>query len=184
MRFPLITDSGEVRSVDLNASTSVRIAEKDLQVEVGRYLGLIASSRDQDVRRMTISTTGTGERNLYVSYISEVPIWRRSLPHRAAFQSGKETAAARLGHRGHTVGEMGQRGTLAGGRSAALFYSTTLGALYGRRPVVPLPESVQLSPQTHAATLMRGNGRLNGAVTDNRAQRWLEQTFGCWMKIT
>jgi len=59
----LITDSGEVRSVDLNASTSVRIAEKDLQVEVGRYLGLIASSRDQDVRRMTISTTGTGERN-------------------------------------------------------------------------------------------------------------------------
>jgi len=43
----LITDSGEVRSVDLNASTSVRIAEKDLQVEVGRYLGLIASSRDR-----------------------------------------------------------------------------------------------------------------------------------------
>src|SRR6266404_1873963 len=72
----LITDSGEVRSVDLNASTSVRIAEKDLQVEVGRYLGLIASSRDQDVRRMTISTTGSGERNLYVSYISEVPIWK------------------------------------------------------------------------------------------------------------
>jgi hypothetical protein len=25
---------------------------------------------------MTISTAGTGERNLYVSYISEVPIWK------------------------------------------------------------------------------------------------------------
>jgi len=37
---------------------------------------------------------------------------------------------------------------------------------YGRRPVVALPESVQLSPQTHAATLMRGNGRLSGMVTD------------------
>src|SRR5207249_11993354 len=33
----LITDGGEVRSVDLNPSTSVRITEKDLQVEVGRY---------------------------------------------------------------------------------------------------------------------------------------------------
>jgi hypothetical protein len=32
----LITDGGEVRSVDLNSSTSVKIAEKDLQVEVGR----------------------------------------------------------------------------------------------------------------------------------------------------
>src|ERR1700740_2759964 len=39
----LITDNGEVHSVDLNPSTSVRIAEKDLQVEGGRYLGLIAS---------------------------------------------------------------------------------------------------------------------------------------------
>ncbi len=37
---------------------------------------------------------------------------------------------------------------------------------YGRRPVVALPESVQLSPQTHAATLLRGNGRLSGMVTD------------------
>jgi hypothetical protein len=59
----LITDSGEVRSADLNSSTSVRIAEKDLQLEVGKYLGVIASSRDQDVRRMTISTAGMGERN-------------------------------------------------------------------------------------------------------------------------
>jgi hypothetical protein len=37
---------------------------------------------------------------------------------------------------------------------------------YGRRPVVDLPESVQLSPQTHAATLLGGNGRLSGQVTD------------------
>ncbi|HEV2103546.1 MAG TPA: carboxypeptidase regulatory-like domain-containing protein, partial [Candidatus Acidoferrum sp.] len=37
---------------------------------------------------------------------------------------------------------------------------------YSRRPVVPLPESVQLSPQTHAATLSGGNGRLSGAITD------------------
>src|SRR5467141_2266059 len=72
----LVSDGGEVRTVEVTPSTSVRIAEKDLQVEVGRYLGLIASSRDQDVRRMTISTTGVGERNLYVGYISEVPIWK------------------------------------------------------------------------------------------------------------
>src|SRR6266852_987856 len=61
----LLSDSGEVRTTEVTPSTSVRISEKDLQVEVGRYLGLIASSRDQDVRRMTISTSGAGERNLY-----------------------------------------------------------------------------------------------------------------------
>src|SRR5438477_1814418 len=72
----LISDSGEVHSVDLNPTTSVRIADRDLNTEVSKYLGLVASSRDQDVRRMTISTAGTGDRNLYVSYISEVPLWK------------------------------------------------------------------------------------------------------------
>jgi hypothetical protein len=72
----LISDTGEVRTVDLNPATSVRIVDRDLQIEVGKYLGLIASAREQDIRRMTVSTAGAGERNLYVSYISEVPIWK------------------------------------------------------------------------------------------------------------
>ena len=72
----LVTDSGEIRTTELTPATSVRIAEKEMQIEVGRYLGLIASSRDQDLRRMTVSSAGTGDRNLYVSYISEVPLWK------------------------------------------------------------------------------------------------------------
>src|SRR6202000_287979 len=72
----LITDTGEIPTVDLRPTTSVRIVDHDLQLEVSKYLGLIASAREQDVRRMTVSTAGTGDRNLYVSYISEVPIWK------------------------------------------------------------------------------------------------------------
>src|SRR6267378_2101847 len=163
----LITDSGEVRSVDLNASTSVRIAEKDLQVEVGRYLGLIASSRDQDVRRMTISTTGTGERNLYVSYISEVPIWKTT--YRIVLPSKADQKPLLQGWAivDNTVGEDwdGVELSLVAGAPHS-FIQQLSEPFYGRRPVVPLPESVQLSPQTHAATLMRGNGRLSGMVTD------------------
>jgi hypothetical protein len=163
----LITDSGEVRSVDLNAATSVRIVEKDLQVEVGKYLGLIASSRDQDVRRMTISTAGTGERNLYVSYISEVPIWKTT--YRIVLPSKAEKKPLLQGWAivDNTVGEDwdGVELSLVAGAPHS-FVQQLSEPFYGRRPVVPLPESVQLSPQTHAATLMRGNGRLSGMVTD------------------
>jgi len=163
----LITDSGEVRSVDLNASTSVRIAEKDLQVEVGRYLGLIASSRDQDVRRMTISTTGTGERNLYVSYISEVPIWKTTYRIVLPSKAGKKPLLQGWAIVDNTVGEDwdGVELSLVAGAPHS-FIQQLSEPFYGRRPVVPLPESVQLSPQTHAATLMRGNGRLSGLVSD------------------
>jgi hypothetical protein len=163
----LITDGGEVRSVDLNPTTSVRIADHDLQIEVGRYLGLIASARDQDVRRMTISTTGSGERNLYVSYISEVPIWKTTyrivLPSRA----DKKPLLQGWAIVDNTVGEDWDNVELSLVAGAPHSFIQQLSEpFYGRRPVVPLPESVQLSPQTHSGTLSGGNGRLSGVVTD------------------
>src|SRR5580704_3390473 len=59
-QISIVSDSGEVRVFDLTSATSVRITEKDVNQEVGKYLGLVASTRDQDVRRMTISTAGNG----------------------------------------------------------------------------------------------------------------------------
>ncbi len=163
----VITDSSEVHSVDLNSSTSVRIIEKDLQAEVGKYMGLVTASRDQDVRRMTISTAGTGERNLYVSYISEVPVWKTT--YRIVLPSKGEKKPLLQGWAivDNTVGEDwdGVELSLVAGAPHS-FIQQLSEPFYGRRPVVPLPESVQLSPQTHAATLLRGNGRLSGMVTD------------------
>ena len=163
----LITDGGEVRSVDLNSSTSVRIVEKDLQVEVGRYLGLLASSRDQDVRRMEISTTGTGERSLYVSYISEVPIWKTTYRIVLSSKADKKPLLQGWAIVDNTVGEDwdGVELSLVAGAPHS-FIQQLSEPFYGRRPVVPLPESVQLSPQTHAAMLTGGNGHLSGMVTD------------------
>jgi hypothetical protein len=163
----LISDTGEVHSVDLNPTTSVRIAEKDLQVEVGRYLNLIASSRDQDVRRMTISTAGNGERNLYVSYISEVPIWKTTYRIVLPTKAEKKPLLQGWAIVDNTVGEDWNEVELSLVAGAPHSFIQQLSEpFYGRRPVVPLPESVQLSPQTHAATLSGGNGRLSGAVTD------------------
>ena len=163
----LITDSGEVRSVDLNPATSVRILDHDLQVEVGRYLGLVAAARDQDVRRMTVSTTGSGDRNLYVSYISEVPIWKTTYRIVLPTKSDKKPLLQGWAIVDNTVGEDWNNVELSLVAGAPHSFIQQLSEpYYGRRPVVPLPESVQLSPQTHAATLVGGNGRLSGQVTD------------------
>lgn len=164
----LITDGGEVRSVDLNPTTDVRIMDKDLQIEVGRYLNLIASSRDQDVRRMTISTTGNGERNLYVSYISEVPIWKTTYRIVLPTKPDKKPLLQGWAIIDNTVGEDWDDVELSLVAGAPHSFIQELSEpYYGRRPVVPLPESVQLSPQTHAATLSGGNGRLSGVITDS-----------------
>jgi len=163
----LITDSGEVRSVDLNPATSIRILDHDLQVEVGRYLGLVAAARDQDVRRMTISTTGAGERNLYVSYISEVPIWKTTYRIVLPTRPDKKPLLQGWAIIDNTVGEDWNNVELSLVAGAPHSFIQQLSEpYYGRRPVVALPENVQLAPQTHAATLVGGNGRLSGTVTD------------------
>jgi len=161
----LVTDGGEVRTAEVTPATSVRIAEKDLQVEVGRYLGLIASSRDQDLRRMTISTTGAGERNLYVSYISEVPIWKTT--YRLVLSSKAEKKPLLQGWAivDNTIGEDWHdvEVSLVAGAPHS-FIQQLSQPYYGRRPVVPLPESVQLTPQTHAATLEPFARQMAGGV--------------------
>jgi hypothetical protein len=116
---------------------------------------------------MEIATTGTGERSLYVSYISEVPIWKTT--YRIVLPSKAEKKPLLQGWAivDNTVGEDwdGVELSLVAGAPHS-FIQQLSEPFYGRRPVVPLPESVQLSPQTHAATLMRGNGQLSGMVTD------------------
>jgi hypothetical protein len=163
----LITDTGEVRTADLNPATSVRIVDHDLQLEVGKYLGLIASAREQDVRRMTVSTAGAGERNLYVSYISEVPIWKTTYRIVLPSKPDKKPLLQGWAIIDNTVGEDWNDVDLSLVAGAPHSFIQRLSEpYYGRRPVVPLPESVELSPQTHGAAMTGGNGNLVGTVHD------------------
>jgi hypothetical protein len=163
----LVTDAGEVRTADLGAATTVRLLERDLNQDVGRYLNLIASTRSQDLRRMTISTAGAGDRQVYVSYISEVPLWKTT--YRIVMPSKANAKPLLQGWAivDNTVGEDWEDVELSLVAGAPQSFIQQLSQpYYSRRPVVPLPESVQLSPQTHAATLIPGSGTLNGTVTD------------------
>lgn len=150
----LVSDTGEVRSAEVTSATSIRIAERDLRMEVERYLSLVASSRDQDLRRMTISTTGIGERNLYVSYISEVPIWKTTYRIVLPSKADKKPLLQGWAIVDNTIGEDWNDVELSLVAGAPHSFIQQLSQpYYGRRPVVPLPGSVQLTPQTHAAAL-------------------------------
>jgi len=148
----LITDSGEVRVFDLTPSTSVRIADKDVSDEVGKYLGLVASTRDQDVRRMTISTAGDGERDMLVSYISEVPVWKST--YRIVVPTDGKPLLQGWAIVDNTVGEDWKNVELALVAGAPQSFVQELAQpYYARRPVVALPENAMITPQTHEATL-------------------------------
>src|SRR5579864_6994293 len=54
LELAVVTDAGEVRTFTLTSGLSVRVEDHDLNEEISRYLSLVRSSRDQDLRRMTI----------------------------------------------------------------------------------------------------------------------------------
>jgi hypothetical protein len=151
-QISIVSDAGEVRVFDLTPSTSVRVAEKEVNEEVGKYLGLVASTRDQDLRRMTISTAGEGERNLLVSYISEVPVWKST--YRIVIPNEGKPLLQGWAIVDNTVGEDWKNVELSLVAGAPQSFVQELSQpYYTRRPVVALPENAMITPQTHEATM-------------------------------
>jgi hypothetical protein len=151
----LLTDAGEVRSFELWPGTSVRIADRELSDEVNRYLNLIGSAMAVDLRRLTISAQGTGEREVFVSYISEVPVWKSTYRILLDAKAGAKPLMQGWAVVDNTVGEDWkdvQLSLVAGAPQS--FVQDIAQPLYVRRPVVPLPQSVTLTPQTHEAAAM------------------------------
>ena len=162
----LISNDGTVHSIELHPGVTVKIAEQDLREDVGRYLAVVASGRDQDVRRMTLAATGNGTRRLMVSYISEVPIWKST--YRLVLPDN-ETSPVLQGWAvvDNTVGAdwTNVELSLVAGAPQS-FVQRVSQPQYVRRPEVPLPQTVLLSPQTHEATLQSGAGTIRGTVRD------------------
>src|SRR5271167_2953191 len=162
-QISIVSDAGEVRVFDLTPATSVRVAEKEVNEEVGKYLGLVASTRDQDLRRMTISTAGDGERNLLVSYISEVPVWKST--YRIVIPNEGKPLLQGWAIVDNTVGEDWKDVELSLVAGAPQSFVQELSQpYYTRRPVVPLPENAMLTPQTHEATMEGQADIVNGEL--------------------
>ncbi len=163
----LVSDTGEVRSFEITPAVSVRLAERGVNDEVGRYLALLSSVRQQDIRRMTIATAGSGERQLYVSYISEVPVWKTTYRIVLPSKLGEEPLLQGWAIVDNTVGEDWNNVELSLVAGAPQSFIEPLSQpYYARRPVISLPEAAQLTPQTHEGSMLGGLGGLSGVVTD------------------
>ena len=156
--FAIVTDSGEMRSFVLSPLVSVHLADHELTSEVARYLDLVASSRAKDLRQMTITATGSGERNVFVSYISEVPIWKSTyriiLPDEATARPDAKPLLQGWAIVDNTIGEDWKdvHLSLVAGAPQS-FVQNISQPFYARRPEIPLPQSVELTPQSHEATV-------------------------------
>ena len=162
----LVGDNGDIRVVEITPAVTVKLAERDSTEQVGAYMSLLASQRARDQRLVKIATAGAGERDVLVSYISEVPVWKTTyrivLPSRGGAPQLQAWAIV-----DNTIGEDWQNVELSLVAGAPQSFLQQLSQpLYAQRPVVPLPKSLLIAPQTHQGTLASGTGGISGKVTD------------------
>jgi len=163
----LLTDSGELRTTEVSPQFSVKLLDHSLAGRMEKFLDIVSSSRDADVRRMVISTEGAGERSLLVSYISEVPVWKSTYRIVLDPKHGNGPLLQGWAIVDNVVGqdwENVQLSLVAGAPQS--FVQNLSQPYYARRPVVGMPESANLSPQTHQATLIPGGAMLAGRIVD------------------
>jgi hypothetical protein len=155
-QLAIVSDAGEMRLFELGPAVTVRAADPEIHKDIDRYLSLMGSTRSKDVRRMTIGASGSGEREVMVSYISEVPVWKSTyrivLPKAPAkaFLQGWAIVDNTVGEDWNDV-----KLSLVSGTPQS-FIQNISQPYYTRRPVIPLPESVMLTPQAHEASMEAG----------------------------
>ena len=158
----VVSDAGAVRTFELAGATSVRILDGGLRRDLDEYLALLASTQSQQVRHLTLDAQGTGTRDLRVSYISEVPVWKST--YRIVFPESGKAAAPASGPEtailqgwavvDNTVGsdwDNVQLSLVAGAPQS--FIEPLSQPIYTQRPEVPVPEAANIAPVTHEGAL-------------------------------
>ena len=148
----LVAASGAVRVIELTPALSVRPLDGNLQGQLDRYLELLSTTHSTGLRHLTLDALGQGQRELRVSYISEVPVWKST--YRIVFPRAENGKATMQGWAvvDNTVGadwDNVQLSLVAGAPQS--FIQPLSQPLYSRRLEIPIATLVQTTPQTHEA---------------------------------
>ncbi len=74
----LMLDSGDMRTLDLNAASGVRFPDPKLQSQFKDYLAALAAARSKDKRSVYIDSTDSKEREVTASYMIPAAVWKSS----------------------------------------------------------------------------------------------------------
>ena len=153
----IATAQGEFVSFDLVDVRSVRLIDEGARHDVAEFANASASARRRDAKTIVISSAGVGRRELVVSYTMAAPIWKTT--YRVVLDSiGKPFFQGWA-----IVDNVGDEDW--SDVSLSLFSGTPVSfiqplqrPLYRYRPVIPIPEDLNLDPQVYESAESGGAG--------------------------
>jgi hypothetical protein len=152
VQVTLFTEGGEVKLIDLESAGALKFTDSRLATDLGRYLDLLNTTHQRDVRRLQIKTLGTGERQIFISYTSEAPIWKTT--YRLILDPKQKTLLQGWAIVDNTTSMDWLDVSLSLVSGAPISFIQNLSQpIYARRPVVPLAAGIQAAPQTYESTM-------------------------------
>jgi hypothetical protein len=153
-----LLDSGELRTLDLAAATSIRFADPKLQSELRDYLTTVNQSRSTDKRSIYIDSSDAGERQIAAGYTIPSPVWKSS--YRLILGDKGEPTLEGWAIVDNTTGEdwTNVRLAVVSGRPVS-FISSLYEPKYLARQTVDLPEDQAAAPVIYGGAVNEPQAR-------------------------
>jgi hypothetical protein len=147
-----LLDSGELRTLDLAAASSIRFADAKLQAQLRDYLTVVNQSRSSDKRSIYIDSSDAKERQVDASYMLPAPVWKSS--YRLIFNEKGDPTLEGWAIIDNTTGEdwTNVRLAVVSGRPVS-FISNLYEPKYVPRQTVELPEDRAANPVVYGGAL-------------------------------
>ena len=144
----IASDSGEISSFDLADVRSVKLLDEGTRKDINEFANATASTRRLDAKTITVTSTGTGQREMVVSYTIAAPIWKTT--YRVVLDADGKPFFQGWAIVDNVSDEdwSGVQMSLVSG-SPISFIQNLQKPFYRYRPVVPIPSDLQLEPQIY-----------------------------------
>ena len=157
----IASDTGEISSFDLADVRSVKLLDEGTKRDLNEFASATASTRRRDAKTITVTSEGVGQREMVVSYTVAAPIWKTT--YRVVLDAeGKPffQGWAIVDNVSDESWQNVQLSLVSG--SPVSFIQNLQKPLYRYRPIIPIPEDLNLRPQIYDPEAGEGSGSGSG----------------------
>jgi hypothetical protein len=165
-RLVIASDKGELTTFDLGDVRSVQLADEGSRRDLSEFAHAAASARRRDAKTIVVTSDGSGEREMMVSYTIAAPIWKTT------YRVLLDTTGKPFFQGWAIVDNVSEEDwngielSLVSGTPVS-FIQPIQNPVYRYRPVIPLQDDLNLNPQTYEPGEGGGStGSLTGKITD------------------
>ena len=144
----ITSDNGELISFDLAEVRSIRLIDEGAKRDISEFAHASASARRRDAKTIVVTSDGSGEREMLVSYTIAAPIWKTT--YRVVLDAQNKPFFQGWAIVDNVSDEDWKNVSLSLiSGSPVSFIQPIQKPLYRYRPVVPMPDDLNLDPQVY-----------------------------------